>query len=377
MALADKSASARHASDARPVPFLTPKRQAPTGTGPAQRAGKLWLALIPLAAVHSLVMFAGFFAPEDYAEQDRTLPLAPPSRRHFVRPLGRFHVGPFVYRIVPPPARTGDYLEDQSRVFPIGILVRGTPYRVAGIFTSRRHLFGVEAPAKIFLLGRDEYGRDQLSRLLYGGRVSLFAGLLAAVLSVTTGALLGACAGFYGGWLDGALMRFSELFLALPWLYLLLAVRAFLPLRVSPSEALLLAITIVGLVGWARPARLVRGVVLSARGRNYVLAARGFGASDFYLIRRHVLPETFGVVLTQAALLAPQYILAEVTLSFFGLGVGEPVPSWGNMLTSLLRYYVLSQCWWMLSPGLALIGVSLLYYLLTSLLQERLRIGQL
>ena len=278
MALADKSASARHASDARPVPFLTPKRQAPTGTGPAQRAGKLWLALIPLAAVHSLVMFAGFFAPEDYAEQDRTLPLAPPSRLHFVDPQGRFHVVPFVYRIVPPPARPGDYLEDQSRVFPIGILVRGTPYRVAGIFTSRRHLFGVEAPAKIFLLGRDEYGRDQLSRLLYGGRVSLFAGLLAAVLSVTTGALLGACAGFYGGWLDGALMRFSELFLALPWLYLLLAVRAFLPLRVSPSEALLLAITIVGLVGWARPARLVRGVVLSARGRNYVLAARGFGA---------------------------------------------------------------------------------------------------
>jgi peptide/nickel transport system permease protein len=377
MAVDDKSAAARDASEARPDSFLPPDCLAPSGRRTARRAGKLWLALILLASAHILVIFAGFFAPQDFAEQDRTLPLAPPSRLHFVDSQGRFHVVPFVYRIMPSSARPGEYLEDPSRMFPLDFFVRGAPYRVAGMFTSRGHLFGVEPPAKIFLLGSDEYGRDQFSRLLYGGRVSLFAGLLAAVLSVTTGALLGACAGFYGGWLDGALMRLSELFLALPWLYLLLAVRAFLPLRVSPSEALLLAITTIGLVGWARPARLVRGAVLSARESNTILAARGFGASDFYLMRRHVLPETLGVVLTQAALLAPQYILAEVTLSFFGLGVGEPVPSWGNMLSSLLKYYVLSQCWWMLSPGLALIGISLLYYSLTSLLQERLRIGQL
>src|SRR5258706_9888156 len=127
-------------------------------------------------------------------------------------------------------------------------------------------------------------------------------------------------------------MRSAELFLALPWLYLLFAVRAVLPLSVSPGQAFLLLVLVIGLVDWGRPARLVRGVVLSARERNFVLAARGFGASNAYLLRRHLMPLTFRVLLTQMAVLIPQFILAEVILSFLGLGIGEPFPSWGNML---------------------------------------------
>ena len=199
------------------------------------------------------------------------------------------------------------------------------------------------------------------------------AGLLAAGLSLGLGLLLGAVAGFYGGWLDEILMRGAELFLALPWLYLLFAVRAFLPLHITPAQAFLLLITVIGLIGWARPARLIRGVVLSAKERDYVLAARGFGASDFYLLRRHILPQTFGVVLTQAALLIPQYILAEVTLSFLGLGVGEPVPSWGNMLGALQQYHVLASYWWMFIPGLVLIPVFLGYYTLANALHKRVK----
>jgi peptide/nickel transport system permease protein len=168
-------------------------------------------------------------------------------------------------------------------------------------------------------------------------------------------------------------MRFSDLFLALPWLYLLFAVRAFMPLHIEPAQAFMLLIAVIGFIGWARPARLIRGIVLSAKERSYVLAARGFGASDLYVMRRHVLPETSGVLLTQAALLVPQYILAEVTLSFLGLGVGEPVPSWGNMLASLQKYYVLTSYSWMFAPGLALIPVFLLYYKLCSVLQERIK----
>jgi peptide/nickel transport system permease protein len=105
----------------------------------------------------------------------------------------------------------------------------------------------------------------------------------------------------------------------------------------------------------------VRGIVLSSRNRNYVLAARGFGASDFYILRRHIMPQTFGVLLTQAALLVPQYIAAEVTLSFFGLGVSEPVPSWGNMLSALEQYSVLVSYGWLLAPAGALIITSVLY----------------
>src|SRR5207245_1297238 len=168
-----------------------------------------------------------------------------------------------------------------------------------------------------------------------------------------------------------SLMGSAELFLSLPWFYFLIAVRAFLPLRLSPVETFLLLICVIGLIGWARPARLVRGVVLSARERDYVRAAKGFGATDTYLLRRHVLPQTFGVLLTQGAILVPQYILAEVTLSFLGLGVGEPVPSWGNMLASLQQYYVLASYWWMFLPGFALVPFFLGYSALANALHER------
>jgi peptide/nickel transport system permease protein len=181
--------------------------------------------------------------------------------------------------------------------------------------------------------------------------------------------LIGATAGFYGGWRDGLLMRVAELFMALPWLYLLLALRAFLPLSISPLLAFFLIIVVIGAVGWARPARLVRGVVLSAKERDYVRAARGFGAKDGYLLRRHILPESSSVILTQAAILVPQFVLAEMTLSFLGLGVPEPVPTWGSLLASLQQYSVLVSYWWMYLPALAIVPFFLGYLGLASALQ--------
>ena len=129
-------------------------------------------------------------------------------------------------------------------------------------------------------------------------------------------------------------------------------------------EAFLLLIAIIGGVGWVRPARLVRGAVLSAREQGFVLAARGFGAGPVYLIRRHILPLTWGILLTQATLLIPQYILAEVTLSFLGLGVGEPMPSWGNMLSEARQFHALVTHPWLLAPGVAAIPVLLGYMIL-------------
>ena len=303
-----------------------------------------------LVLVHLGALAAPLLSPYAPGEQNRTLPYAPPTRVRFVDTEGRFHPRPFVYALDEAAADAGRYEEDRSRRFEVRFLARSA---------EGRRLFGVDEPARIFLLGTDGLGRDQLSRLLHGGRVSLAAGLLATVLALGLGFTLGLAAGFYGGWIDAVLMRAAELFLALPWLYLLFAVRAALPLHVPPARAFLIIVLVIGLVDWARPARLFRGLALSARERGYVLAARGFGASDLFVIRRHIAPETLGVAATQAALLVPQYVLAEVTLSFLGLGVGDAAPSWGNMLSALQQYHVLVSYWWMWLPGLLLVPVFL------------------
>jgi peptide/nickel transport system permease protein len=325
--------------------------------------------LLALAVLPLIVIFAGFIAPYDPGGQNRERPYAPPARLHFVGASG-FHFRPFIYSAS---LLLDSYQEDRTREYPVRFFVQGETYRIIWLLKSNVHLFRVEEPARIFLLGSDGYGRDEFSRLLHGGQISLAAGVLATLLSLAAGTLIGTISGYYGEWADESLMGMSELFLSLPWFYFLIAVRAFLPLHLGAAETFLLLICVIGLIGWARPARLVRGVVLSARTRNYVSAARGFGASDSYLLRRHIFPETFGLLLTQAALLVPQYVAAEATLSFFGLGVSEPVASWGNMLSTLQQYNVLVSYGWLLAPAGALVVTSVIYWLLAEALHSRLK----
>jgi len=327
---------------------------------PSWRFATATLILLPL---HMAALGAQHIAPYSPSHQERSYPFAPPTLFHFVDPAGGFHLRPFVYGLAEDPDNYGVYVENQERLYPIRMFVT----RASG--GSRQSppmlkLFGVEEPGRLFLLGTDGLGRDVFSRLVHGARVSLAAGLLAATLSLGLGLLLGLLAGYYGGRVDSLIMRGAELFMALPWLYLLLAVRAALPLRLDPSVTFAVLVLLIGIVDWARPARLIRGVALGATNRDFVLAARGFGASDVYIIRRHVLPQVASVALTQGALLVPQYILAEVTLSYFGLGIAEPGVSWGLMLSSLQRYHVLSSYSWMWSPALAVFLVFLGYYAL-------------
>jgi peptide/nickel transport system permease protein len=334
------------------------------------RRKNLVLWLVVLGALHLVIACAGFFAPYDPTVQDRDRPYAPPMRMHLMDTAGHFHLRPFVYAQKVREGTFDEYEPEPSQPIPLRFFVSGSQYRLLGVLPLRLHLFGA-VDATVFLLGTDGYGRDLFSRILFGGQISLLAGLLATGLALSFGLLIGALSGYMGGWTDDLLMRVAELFLALPWLYLLFAVRAFLPLSVSPLQAFFLVVVLIGTVGWARPARLIRGVVLSAKEREYVRAARGFGATNLYLVRRHILPQTWGVVLTQATILVPQYVLAEVTLSFLGLGVPEPAPSWGNLLSGLQQYSVLTSYWWIYLPSLAMITLFLGYLGLASALQER------
>jgi peptide/nickel transport system permease protein len=338
---------------------------------------KMIAAIAFLLGLHFVILFAGFFAPCDPLTQDRDFPYAPPTRLHFVDSLGHLHLRPFVYKSVASADSSYQYEESRQREYPVRLFVRGDQYKAASIFSSHVHLFGVETPASIFLAGTDSYGRDQFSRILYGGQVSLAAGVLATAISLCLGSLVGCLSGFYGKWIDALAMRLAELFFVLPWLYLLLAVRSFLPLHISPTEAFFLLVAVIGTVGWARPARLIRGIVLSAKTRKYVIASRGFGASDSCILRRHILPHLYGILLTQAAILVPQYVIAEVALSFLGLGVSEPTPSWGNLLANLQQYNVLVSYWWMFAPALALVVVSLGYLNVANAFQDRLQSGSI
>jgi len=225
--------------------------------------------LAAFVVANGCLLFAGLLAPYAASEQHREFAYAPPTRLHVVDARG--HVGrPFVYRLVPSDGSGFEYREDRSATYPIGFFEHNG---------NQWHVFAVASPGNIFLFGTDGYGRDIFSRILFGGRISVAAALLATLLSLFIGAGLGAIAGHFGGAADALVMRGAELALSLPWIYLLLAIRAFLPLRIPPLQTFFLISTVIGLLGWARPARLVRGVVLSAKELPFVMAAREFGAS--------------------------------------------------------------------------------------------------
>src|ERR1700677_882945 len=162
--------------------------------------------LVCLGILHLVAFFAGFFSPYDFAQQDRAIPYAPPSRLHFLDAQGAMHWRPSVCPLIERLGTFGVYDEDLQKCFPLRFIVRGSKYKLLGLFKSTWHLFGVNAPAKVLLMGTDSYGRDVFSRLIYGSQVSLLAGLLATVLSLGIGALLGIMAGYYGGLVDAVVM---------------------------------------------------------------------------------------------------------------------------------------------------------------------------
>ncbi len=329
--------------------------------------------VVALVVLHAPILLAGFVAPYDPTTQHRLYPFAPPTRVHLIDGAGRVHLRPFYYTLVPSPVDPTAYVENSARAVSVQFFVRGDEYRPLALFHARLHLIGGAPDHPIFLLGTDAFGRDQLSRWLAGGQISVAAGLLAAVMAVGIGTLLGTLAGYFGGHIDTVVMRIGELFTALPWMYLLIAVRASLPLRVTPLHAFALVVLASGVAGWVRPGRLVRGLVMSARERAFVSSARGFGASDLYLLRAHVLPATYSALLTQLALAVPQFVVAEVMLSFLGLGLADPIPSWGTLLIPLQQYHVLVSYWWMFIPALLSTAVFLTYYRLADAVHLQLR----
>ncbi len=308
-----------------------------------------WLGGLILLVFYLCSINAGFLAPYDPLAIQSGGSLLPPTQIYWYSESGEW-LGPHVYptRQGPVDLETGQrpLLVDRSQPAGLRIGVRGDSYRWLGMIPTQRHLLGTvnlksmaDPPARINLLGTDDQGRDYLSRLLYGSQISLFVGIVGIAISFPIGLIVGGIAGYFGGWIDTSLMRLAEVLMSIPSLYLLVSLAAILqvnPLTQVPfsnPERFLMIVIITSLISWAGLARVIRGQVLSLRERDYVQAARVAGAGSWYLMARHILPQTATYVVISATLAVPGFIAAESILSLIGLGIQQPDPSWGNMLS--------------------------------------------
>jgi peptide/nickel transport system permease protein len=327
------------------------------------------------------VIFADFIAPYDPYSSQVNGSLLPPTQIYWQTPDKKW-IGPHVYptTLGPTDLETGDrkLTVDRTNPSPLRLFVKGTPYHFLAIklplpptfeevslfpgIPTNIHLFGTVGAGKINLLGTDEQGRDEFSRLLFGGRISLFIGLVGIVISFPLGMLVGGISGYFSGWLDALLMRLVEVLMTIPGIYLLVALAAVLPPGLSSAQRFLLIVLITSFISWAGLARVIRGQVLSLKEQEFVQAAKAMGAKSLYIIVRHVLPQTATYIIISATLAVPGFIVAESVLSLIGLGIQQPDPSWGNLLSLATNASIIVLQPWLIWPPALLIILTVLAF---------------
>ncbi|MEM6429384.1 MAG: ABC transporter permease [Deinococcota bacterium] len=313
-----------------------------------------------LVLLYLMAILAPFLAPYNITTQHSRFVHHPPQ------PIRVLHEGglmrPFVYPMTQerdPVTFQRIYVADTTSPEPLRWFVRGEPYNVLGL-TSTWHLFGVEE-GFVFPLGTDRFGRDLLSRMLVGSQVSLSVGFVGIIISFSIGIFVGGVSGYYGGLVDTLLQRLIEVMLSFPRLPILLALASIIPARWPSTWVYVAIVAVLSIIGWASIARVVRGQVLAAREVDYVQAARAMGLRNNRIILRHILPNLTSYLLVAASIALPGYILGESALSFLGLGIKEPMTSWGLLLKDAQSFEALRLYPWLLSPGV-LIVVSVLAF---------------
>lgn len=329
-------------------------------------------AFLILVVLYSLAILAGFISPYTYKTEKRLYSYCPPTRLHFRDSKGKFYLVPFIYqyKFKLDKNKSRIYREDKSKIYKIRFLFRGDDYKFLGFIPTRIHLFGVDNPAKIYLFGADSRGRDLFSRILYGSRISLSIGIIAVTITFCLGLLIGGISGYFGGKVDAVLMRLCEMVMLVPSFYLLLALRSSFPPEIGTVKIYFLIVIILSFIGWASLARVIRGIVLSLREKEFVLAAKAVGASNLRIIIKHILPNTSSYTLVALTLSIPGYILGESALSLLGLGIQDPVPSWGNLLTDAMSIVQIKFHPWILIPGLFIFVTVVAFNMLGDALRD-------
>ncbi len=311
------------------------------------------LGMVVLVTLYFGAIFADFLSPYHFDNEQRENSYNPPTPLHFVDSEGKLHLRPFIYRYTYHFDQFYQrvYTPDLSQRFPIKLFVEGDPYKLLGLFSTDIHLFGVNPPARIYLLGADSRGRDLFTRLLYGSRVSLSIGLVGVVITFIIGMVVGGISGYFGGRVDNLVMRLCEMVMMIPGFYLMLAMRAAFPPELSSIQVYFLIVFIMSFIGWAGLARVVRGMAISIREKEFVTAARAVGARPLSIIVRHILPNTLSYAIVSVTLAIPSYILGESALSLLGLGIRDPDASWGNLLSEAMGIAQIRFHPWVLIPG--------------------------
>lgn len=322
------------------------------------------LALVSLAFLIPLyisTLFVEFIAPFPVDKPNSVYVYAPPQTLNFSATdrAGNFHISLYVngyHSEVDTKAMRRTFKIDPSQSIPVGFFVRGEPYQLLGFIKADIHLFGpLDATQPLYLLGADRLGRDVLSRVIYGARISLSIGLVGVGVSLVIGIVLGGLSGYYGGWLDSLIQRIIDFTRSLPTIPLWLGLAAALPLSWSPIQVYFVISFILSLVGWTALARVVRGRFLAIRREDYVLAAQAMGSRPWRIMVFHMLPSMYSHIIAAVTLAIPNMILAETALSFLGLGLRPPVVSWGVLLQDAQSLRVISTAPWMLTPAIAIV----------------------
>lgn len=319
------------------------------------------LVLLYLSAI-----FAGFLSVAPINEQDLERTFHPPTKLFF----GEGGLRVQAYELVDETA--AKYAPIEGKSYPVKLFAPGFEYSLLGVIPMNRHLLQLEGEGgALYLLGSDSTGRDCFSRLLYGGRVSLSIGLIGITITFIMAFLIGGFSGFLGGKFDFTAMRIVEFLMAIPGLYLLLALRSAMADRFESDEMFIMIVIILAFIGWPGTARVVRGMSLSIRKRTFVLAAESMGQKRLTILRRHILPNLISYLLVAATLSIPGYVLGEAALSFLGLGIQEPSASWGLMLSQAQQVKVFFlNFWWLLTPGFMIFVTVIAYNVLGDVLRD-------
>ena len=326
------------------------------------------LALVSLwivALFYLVALLAEFLAPADPGAYSARYTYAPPQGIHFVavNEDGSWEFGPYVngYKTeIDPVALRRTFVIDEEVRLPVRFFAESQPYLLAGVIPMSIKFMGLENPRDPFyILGADRLGRDMLSRLIHGTRISLSIGLVGVTMSLFFGIVIGGFAGYYGGWFDSAVMRVVEFIRSMPTIPLWLGLAAALPKDWSALQTYFAITLILSLIGWTELARVVRGRFLSLRTEDFVTAAQLDGASDWRIVTRHMVPSFTSHIIAAATLAIPGMILAETALSFLGLGLQAPIVSWGTLLQDAQNIRTLATAPRLLAPGVCVVVVIL------------------